>query len=119
MIRYWIGIYNAINMYRACKCIISPKCIVESYTGSSLLFCYRGEIEIIKRLGLTYSLSSLMGFAIILFGPDIICKILCMLYMLYSIGLYMLAKYGTDYWCPKEILESEVIIMVSFGMLLI
>ena len=118
MLRAWIGFYNVMTSYYAYVCLRRPKEAIKLLSGSDLLFAYAGELELTKRLGLTHGLNSAVGFAVAMYGPNILCKILCGIYMWHEASVYFLGKQNESYWnTSNDLIKNKIIMMTGLFVL--
>jgi len=68
------------------------------YATDHLLFCYPGEIQMAKFLGLTQLLIGFVGILIALTSSIHILRMTCVVYSIYGLSVSVLFKNSQDYW---------------------
>lgn len=99
LIRIWILLLNCFWGIVGLGLVEDTKnSINRVFATDQLLFCYPGETQMAKLLGMSLLMGSAIGALAAIFLDLLILKIISMIYFFYGISVFVLFKNTWDYW---------------------
>lgn len=112
LIRIWLLLLNCFWGIIGIGLVEDTKnSINRVFAADQLLFCYPGEIQMAKLLGMSLLMGSAVGALAAIFIDLFILKIISMIYFFYGISVFVLFKNTWDYWREDS---SEFFLTTAF-----
>lgn len=119
VVQWWLGLWYLIMGYYAVSCVVFPVRSLVSFTGQEEKVFGYGEIELTKRLGIVYTLATLMGLYITMCGNMTTLKCACIMNAVYSLSLCILISGGELFWDNAGVIKNVPFVFINliFGLM--